>query len=44
MGGVEDFSLLHRPFLCPDARQLPGLVAHQCFCVWLATGGVRGTV
>ena len=36
MGGVEDFGLLHRPFLCPDARQLPGLVAHLCFCVVIA--------
>ena len=36
MGGVEDFGLLHRPFLCPDVRQLPGLAAHLCFCVVIA--------
>ena len=36
MGGVEDFGLLHRPFLCPDARQLPGLAAHLCFCMVIA--------
>ena len=36
MGGVEDFGLLHRPFLCPDVRQLLGLVAHLCFCVVIA--------
>lgn len=39
MGGVEDFSLLHRPFLCLGACELFGLAAHQCFCVWLATVG-----
>ena len=39
MGGVEDFGLLRRPFLCPDVRQLLGLVAHLCFCVMLAAVG-----
>ena len=36
MGGVEDFSLPHRLFLCPDARQLPGLAAHLCFRMVIA--------
>ena len=28
MGGVEDFGLLHRPFLCPDGDYLLSVVVH----------------
>ena len=39
MGGVEDLSLLHRPFLRLGACKLSSLVAHQRFCMRLATAG-----
>ena len=44
MGGVEDFGLLHRPFLCPDTDCLLRVLILWCALLLVLVARAWGTI